>query len=274
MSGTQGDQLRQAFANLLQFRQSLVDRGQPLFGSLLDPLDASRAVSRQRKKVADFIQAKAQILHATNEAKLTKKAFEYAFRAASVAAGRSAFITTSQTNPGADVTVDGVAFSLKTEAAAGMRADRITISKLSEARWIQQCATLEELAQATATRIPAHLQKYERILTLRARSLSPIKVQYELIEIPRAVLLQVRTLTAADFSPRTPQGGSSASVKLNGGEAFTLRLDGSDGKVTITNLHMSVCIRHCDWAIPTVTAAPDDLATDVPPGVDTLFGPA
>ena len=138
------------------------------------------------------------IHHATNEAKLTKKAFEYAFRAASAAAGKTAAITSSQTNPGTDVTVDGVAFSLKTEAAASIRADRITISKLSEGRWIQQCSTLEELAQATITRIPTHLQQYDRILTLRAHNLSMVKVLYELVEIPRSVLLQVQTLAAAD----------------------------------------------------------------------------
>lgn len=199
------------------------------------------------------------IHHAANEAKLTKKAFEYAFRAASAADGKAAFITSSQTNPGADVTVDGVAFSLKTEAAASIREKHITISKLSEGRWIQQCGSLEELAQATITRIPAHLQQYDRILTLRAHNLSAVKVRYELVEIPRSLLLQVQGLAVSDFSPRTPQGGSTARVKMGGQDAFTLRLDGSDGKVTIANLRVNLCTLHGSWAIPTVAPAPDDV---------------
>ena len=205
--------------------------------------------------------------HAANEAKLTKKAFEYAFRAASAAAGRTAVITASQTNPGADVMVDGIAFSLKTEAAASIRTDRITISKLSEGRWIQQCRNLEELAQATIVRIPTHLQQYDRILVLRARSLSAVKVQYEVVEISRNVLLHIQTLTTADFSHRTAQGGSSARVKIDGQEAFTLRLDGSDGKVTIAGLRMSLCTLHCRWIIPTVAPAPDD---DTPQSSESL----
>ncbi len=196
--------------------------------------------------------------HAANESKLTKKAFEYAFRAASAAAGRSAVIVDSQTNPGTDVVVDGESFSLKTEAARSLRANFITISKLSEGRWIQQCGSTEELAEATVARVPSHLLQYDRILTLRARNLAAASVLYDLVEIPRSVLLNVQNLKADDFSPRTAQGGSTASVSVDGQRAFTLRLDGSDGKVTISNLDIGLCLRHCSWAVPTVAPAPED----------------
>jgi hypothetical protein len=39
---------------------------------------------------------------------------------------------------GADLTVDGVTLSLKTEAARNLRASHIVISKLVEAAWIKQ----------------------------------------------------------------------------------------------------------------------------------------
>ena len=202
--------------------------------------------------------------HAANESKLTKKAFEYAFRAASAAAGRSAAIVDSQTNPGADVIVDGEDFSLKTEAAKSLRPGFITISKLSEGRWIQQCSSMEELAQATVTRIPAHLLQYDRILTLRARDLSATRVLYELVEIPRSVLLNIQNLKPGDFSPRTAQGGSSAGINISGQRAFTLRLDGSDGKVTISGLDVRLCFHHCSWSVPTVAPAAEDESEAAP----------
>ena len=211
------------------------------------------------------------IHHATNEAKLTKKAFEYAFKGASEADGRTGFITTSDTFSGVDVTIGGVRFSLKTEASKDIRAEQIAISKFSEARWIQQQTTIEDLAREAATRIPAHLNNYDRILVLRARELSGAHLHYEIVEIPRDLLGRVATLTAANFSARTAQGGSSAKVAINGRPAFTLRLDGSDGKVTIAGLRISECVRHVSWVIPTVAPAPED--APVLPEQD-LFDPA
>jgi len=207
------------------------------------------------------------IHHATNEAKLTKKAFEYAFKGACEADGKTGFITLSDTFSGVDVTIDGVRFSLKTEASKDIKAEQITISKFTEARWIQQQTTLDELAREAASRVPAHLNNYDRILVLRARELSGSRLRYEIVEVPRDLLRRVSTLTAADFSPRTAQGGSSARVIVNGRDAFTLRLDGSDGKITIAGLQIAFCVRHAAWIIPTVTPAPEEAS-------ETLFSPA
>ena len=197
------------------------------------------------------------IHHATNEARLSKKAFEYAFRGACAADGKAGTITVSDTFSGVDVTIEGVKFSLKTEASKDIRADRITISKFTEARWIQQFSTLEDLAREAARRIPFHLSQYDRILVLRARDVSATRLLYEIVEIPRDVLGHVATLSSTDFSPRTAQGGSSAKVTINTRPAYTLRLDGSDGKITISGLQMGFCIRHVSWIIPTVAPAPE-----------------
>lgn len=212
------------------------------------------------------------IHHATNEAKLTKKAFEFAFKGASEADGKPGFITISDTFSGVDVTIGGVRFSLKTEASKAISADQITISKFTEARWIQQQVTLEDLAREAATRIPAHLSHYDRILVLRARELSATRLQYEIVEVPRDLLQRVATLTAANFTARTTQGGSSAKITVDGRLAFTLRLDGSDGKITIAGLKISECLRHAAWIIPTASPAPEDAdqellsPTQSPPG--------
>ena len=207
------------------------------------------------------------IHHATNEVKLTKKAFEYAFKGASEADGKSGRVTASDTFSGVDVTVNGTKFSLKTEASKDIRPAQITISKFTEARWIQQYATLEDLAREAANRIPAHLRHYDRMLVLRARELPASRLLYEVVEVPLDLLRRTAALTAADFSSRTAQGGSSARVSVDGKPAFTLRLDGSDGKITIAGLQIAFCIRHVSWLIPTVAPAPEDDARN-------LFDPA
>lgn len=243
--------------------------------TVLDPVqvelltDIARVMLRQVEETlspaSDFVTARFAanfrnrllIHHAVNEAKLTKKAFEFAFKGACEANGKTALITLSDTYSGVDVTVGGERFSLKTEAAKGIKADRITISKFTEARWIQQAATLEELAAGVRTRIPAHLEHYDRIIVLRARGLSETRLLYEIVEIPRRLLRRVETLTAADFTARTKQGGSTGKVRVDGRPAFTVRLDGSDGKISLVDVMMDQCVRHAQWVIPTVAPAPE-----------------
>ncbi|MBX6763926.1 MAG: hypothetical protein IRY88_09630 [Rubrobacteraceae bacterium] len=200
---------------------------------------------------AEFVEdfsARLIAYHAFHEQKLTKKTFEFVFRGACRAAGRRAEITSSPVNPGADVTVDGVPFSLKTEGACSMSRDRITISKLMEARWIRECRTPEDFARETVTRVVDRLRSYRRILVLRAFS-SGAQFEYHLVEIPLGVLMQVQHLTAADFSDRTNNGGSNAHVEIDGKIAFTLRLDGSVEKVTVSGLRLHFCRPHATWRV-------------------------
>ncbi len=186
--------------------------------------------------------------HAFHEQKLTKKTFEYVFCAASRAAGHNAVITTSSVNAGADVTVDGVAFSLKTEGAKSMSKSAITVSKLMEARWIRECRTPQDFADEVRSRVVDHLGEYERIITLRAFE-KPNYFDYDLVEIPVAILRLVEGLTADNFTPRTANGGSSARVLRDGEEVFTIRLDGSVEKITISGLKTSVCTHHATWRV-------------------------
>jgi hypothetical protein len=65
----------------------------------------------------------------------------------------------------------------------------------------------------------------------------------------------------------TKGGGTSAKVTIGNKPAFTLRLDGSDGKITFAGLQIAFCVRHASWIIPTVTPAPEDVG-------ENLFGPA
>ncbi len=186
--------------------------------------------------------------HATTDRKLTKKAFEFAFRAACRARRWAAELDANPNNPGADVTADGVAFSLKTEGAKDMARDKITISKLMEARWIRECRTGEQFRAAVADHVVDHLDEYERILVLRAFE-SDTEFTYDLMEIPVDLLSRVADLSAEDFRPRTKSGGSSARVRVDGARAFTLGLDGSVEKVTVNGLVTSLCVRHGTWVV-------------------------
>lgn len=203
------------------------------------------------------------IHHATHEEKFKKKSFEYAFHAASQAEERKSQIVASQVNPGADVIANGVAFSLKTEAAKGIQPQKIFISKLMEARWIRECAVGADFYRGIQEKVVPHLEQYQRIVTLRAFDLPGQRVKYDFVEIPRDVLLAVRTLRPESFSPRTKNGGSRAAVSFNGRQAFSLNLDGSVEKIQVTGLDVSVCVLHGSWTMPTIsTVVPDGESED------------
>jgi hypothetical protein len=185
--------------------------------------------------------------HAFTYAPLSKRHFEYALEASVNESGGKAKVGKNATNPGLDMMINGHRCSLKTEAASSIRDHEITISKFSEARWIQQCIDVEVLAREVVDRVPAQLARVDRIFMLRFFQRPDDVVEYQLVEIPVALLLEVRTLTSSDFSPRTAQGGSTARVKKGPETVFSLRLDGSDGKITISNLKLKECIIHGSW---------------------------
>ncbi len=185
--------------------------------------------------------------HATHEEKFKKKSFEFAFCAAYRSDGRVATIVVSQTNPGADVVVDGGKFSLKTEASAGISQAKITISKLMEARWIRDCKTKTDFARCTQSRIVKHLNEYERIVVLRAFNLERNLVRYDLIEIPKTLLLKIESLKISDFRKRTAGGGSGADVYDGKTKVFSIRFDGSVEKVTVSGLLTEACFWHGSW---------------------------
>ncbi|NMG11685.1 hypothetical protein DP117_34455 [Brasilonema sp. UFV-L1] len=145
-----------------------------------------------------------------------------------------------------------------------------------EARWIRECRVSADFARETTYRVISHLSKYERIMMLRAydilppvskenqTEISPLiqnsdaiktlpKVRYELYEIPLNVLMLVKGLQESSFKPRTKNGGSSAKVYTTDNKAaFTLILDGSVEKITVSSLRIDLCFLHGSWVIPTI----------------------
>ncbi|MBY0231989.1 MAG: hypothetical protein K2W96_22120 [Gemmataceae bacterium] len=191
--------------------------------------------------------------HAANDDVLNKKSFEFAFKHACLAAGRTAGISVSATHPGQDITVDGVPMSLKTEAEKRISPRSLKISKFMEARWIRDCKSQNDF-HARIPSILAHMAHYERLLVLRIfRRLEskPPSVRYDLVEIPLGLLKRIGTLAPSDFIPprSASGGGGSAVVKDGAAKLFTLRLDGSVEKVTISGLDLSRCAQHASWTV-------------------------
>jgi hypothetical protein len=220
--------------------------------SLTRKVEVTTAAARSDLVCGDFVEDFANRLllhHATNEERLNKKSFEYLFVASCKAAGRTASRVSLDDNPHADVVVDGVMFSLKTEASASISEGVITVSKLAEARWIRECRTGKDFLSGVRAKIVPHIESYERILTLRSFSVGDRGVRYDLVEIPRELLLKMRNLREEDFAPRTSNNSTKATVTKDGRPAFSLRLDGSVEKVTIANLSVSECITHARWLI-------------------------
>lgn len=191
------------------------------------------------------------IHHATHIQKFKKKAFEFAFAESKLRQGHTVSIVDDPTHPGADVVIDETKFSLKTEAAKSIKKDKLTISKLMEARWIRDCKTGNDFANMTRERVLSHLDEYERIIVFRAFDVEGPAVEYELIEIPVELLRKMENLTHDCFSKRTKNGSSSAKVSLGGKVAFQLSFDGSVEKVTIRSLLVEYCRKHASWVIPT-----------------------
>ena len=72
------------------------------------------------------------------------------------------------------------------------------------------------------------------------------KAFYELVEIPAALLAQVADVPRAAFAPDGPSIGIPVGQDP---PDFTLKLDRSDSKVTLTNINKDVCSVLGTWQL-------------------------
>lgn len=201
-------------------------------------------------KFYEYFASRLLIHHAVVEEKLNKKSFEYIFRDALRHDGKLAELSASSVHPGADLVLGEARFSLKTEASKSIRSEKITISKLTEARWIRN-ENEAGLAQQSSRKLNEHLKGYDRIVMLRAFYLKTAQVKYNLVEIPHSLLSLAAQVEAQDIVlSRGNSGGGSAVIRQNGQAVFTIKFDGSVEKVTITNLLVNQCTTHATWHIP------------------------
>lgn len=184
-----------------------------------------------------------RIHHCFSKEALSKDRFEYALERAANICGYAAVLA-SKGNPGHDITINGERFSLKTEAARNIRSDFIHISKfmeLGKGEW-----NLDIQRQ----RYFKHTDSYDRILTFRCLSKHPEPWHYELVEIPKNLLLEASSgqLRIAEASKQNPKPFYYSVYGNDEIPKYQLYFDGgTERKLQIQNLRKSLCTVHGSW---------------------------
>lgn len=182
--------------------------------------------------------------HAGSRQALSKDRFEFAFEAALNASGITAELVKSRTNRGHDMTILGVPVSLKTEAASNIKDELIHVSKwmeLGRGEW--KLPLLRNF-------FLEHMQSYDRIFTLRRLKDAGTKIRYELVEIPKALLLEAATceLEVCSGSKQNPQPGYGYVKDVDGRLKYSLYFDGgTERKLQIKHLRKDLCKVHATW---------------------------
>jgi len=184
-----------------------------------------------------------RIHHCFSKEPLSKDRFEYAFERAAQYTARQAALA-PRGNPGHDITIDGQRFSLKTEAARAIRLDTLHISKfieLGKGDWDFNTQT---------QRYVRHMDGYDRILSFRCLSKVPQRWHYELVEIPKSLLLQgaLGIAHVVEESTQHPKPFYSYVRDEQGELQYQLYFDGgTERKLQIQKLRKALCTLHATW---------------------------
>jgi uncharacterized Zn finger protein (UPF0148 family) len=173
---------------------------------------------------------------------LFQESFDSAFMVACAQAGHRV----EQASAGQrfwDVMIDGRRISLKSSKARSLRSEKLHISKLTEAAWIQDCRTAAKRREHTHRLFRDYCGEVDAIVQLRY--FQPLRL-YELVEIPVSLFTQVFEVDKKHFSADGPT--INIPVGKNPPD-FTLKLDRSDAKVTIANINKNLCLVHGTWQL-------------------------
>lgn len=190
-----------------------------------------------------------QIHHCLSTEALTKDKFEYALDRVLNKCGIPATLA-GRCNPGHDITIKGVPVNLKTQADGDIKRDFIHISKfmeLGKGKW-----ETEEDLSGLRDRFFHHMTAYERILQLRRITDQETLQEYELVEIPKALLERAAdgTIKMMNGSRQTPKPGTCTVTDGDGKILFQLYFDGgTERKLQIKKLDKSLCFVHASWHI-------------------------
>ncbi|MEI6757013.1 MAG: restriction endonuclease [Chlorobium sp.] len=187
-----------------------------------------------------------RIHHSFSVEPFSKDKFEYVLeRVVNMSSERAKLA--SKGNRGHDITIDGIAVSLKTQANSGISEEKIGISKfmeLGKGVWGDNPSDLKRLLELFFE----HLENYARIFTLRALKKAPDWI-YELVEIPKELLLRANTgiLEMKTGSSQYPKPGY-CYVRDGDIELYQLYFDGGgERKLQVKNLLKNRCIVHARW---------------------------
>lgn len=186
-----------------------------------------------------------RIHHAFSRQALSKDRFEHALERALVLNGVTAALASSRTNRGHDITINDERVSLKTEAAANTKENFLHISKFMElGRGEWKLPLLLQL-------FLQHMEGYDRIFQFRCLPEEAGKYFYELVEIPKSILLQsqnarLEVMTASSQNPKPGYG--YVNDNKTGDMIYQLYFDGgSERKLQIKRIDKQYCIQHATW---------------------------
>ncbi len=165
---------------------------------------------------------------------------------------RDKVIPSPLNSPRADITVGETRLSLKTETGNITRRNQINITKL------RTTEAGDWTSDALIGSVLSHLSRYDSILMLRALWERENVIDYQLVEIPLAVLRKMQGCIA---QPVRQRGGSrreggrtslSFDVTEQDNVLFHVHFDGSDGKCKLSRLRVDRCVMLAEWeqAVP------------------------
>jgi hypothetical protein len=185
-----------------------------------------------------------RIHHAFSRQALSKDRFEFALERSLNRAGIQAALVENRTNRGHDITIRQVPVSLKTQADASIRVHSLHISKfmeLGKGPW--ELSLLRDM-------FLVHMQSYERILQFRCLEPGPTSYSYELVEIPKNLLLEGARaeLVIQERSRQNPKPGYGYVYDADKKLKFALYFDGgTERKLQIKAIRKELCTVHSTW---------------------------
>lgn len=190
--------------------------------------------------------------HGQSAEPFTKDKFEYALADLMNRVGRKAELA-PKGNRGHDLTIDGVRYSLKTQADKGMKVDTLHISKfmeLGKGKWVDE----KDLA-ALRDEFLRHMKAYDRILSLRGFRPGAFdgsdRWVYELVEIPKPLfeLAFAGKIVMRLESSQNPKPGYCTVVDRSGTVLYELYFDGgTERKLQIKSIRKDRCVVHATWS--------------------------
>lgn len=236
--------LRELTRPQLEFIENIVDQFRQPFIKLERHPESDLVDDQLLRDFGDVLR----IHHCFSKEALSKDRFEYAFERILNQCGQHAVLA-ARGNPGHDITIEDVPCSLKTQADAHIKEDKLHISKfmeLGKGHWSASVKDLEGLRD----QFFAHMTAYDRIFSLRSLSKDLKHWHYELVEIPKTLLEEAKggKLSICRKSKQSPKPGYCDVKEPTGKLKYQLYFDGgTERKLQIKNLRKDLCIVHATW---------------------------
>ena len=189
-----------------------------------------------------------RIHHCFSKEAFTKDKLEYALERIANLCSMKAELA-PKGNPGHDITINNQRLSLKTQADKSLKSDKLHISKfmeLGKGKWGDNEADLIGLRE----QFFKHMRSYDRIFSLRNLGRGDSTWHYELVEIPKKLLMEAKhgRLEMIHSSTQMPKPGYCYVVDEKEKDKFQLYFDGGgERKLQIKNIDKKLCIIHAQW---------------------------